>query len=137
MRERMVILGVVLALVGVRDANARATRKFDTPPSWLQKPTPDQVMAVYPTAAMDKGKDGETLLRCWVKTDGLLRDCLVRRESPRDLGFGAAALALVPKFLMNPALKNGEPVESEVEIPIHFKLVMPPRSVQDAAKPSA
>lgn len=90
----------------------------DTPPSWLRKPTFDDLAAVFPSKA--GGRGGQALIKCVVKTDGLLRACTVVREKPEGLGFGGAALLLAPSLLMKPALREGEPVESEASIPINF-----------------
>ena len=92
-------------------------------PDWLVKPTIDQMMAVYPSAA--NGASGKATIRCWVQTSGLLRSCDVWAESPKGMGFGGAALLLAPTFLMKPATKDGTPVEAEVTIPIAFESAGP------------
>jgi TonB family protein len=97
----------------------------DTLPDWLRKPTFDQLMATYPQEAGKKGKSGMAKIRCWVQLSGLLRSCTVINESPPGLGFGSAALVLAPTMLMKPATRQGQPVESEVTIPIVFKLDYP------------
>jgi TonB family protein len=94
---------------------------FDTPPDWLRKPTYDQMMAVYPRAAGQKGADGRAVIKCTVNLEGLLRDCTVAEETPAGLGFGPAAIVLAPTFLMKPAMRNGQPVEASVTVPINFK----------------
>lgn len=43
-------------------------------------------------------------------------------ESPNGLGFGQAALALIPQFVMRPAMKDGVPVESTVTVPLRWIL---------------
>jgi TonB family protein len=77
------------------------------------------MMAIYPTKA--GGRGGQGVIQCIVKTDGLLRDCKIAKESPPGLGFGPAALLLAPSFLMKPALRDGQPVESSVTIPVNFE----------------
>jgi TonB family protein len=95
--------------------------KFDTPPDWLRKPTLDQMMAaLVPAKAAAAGQSGKARIKCWVRTNGLLRDCEILDETPKGFGFGGAALSLAPFFLMKPALNRGQPVESEVTIPVNF-----------------
>jgi hypothetical protein len=90
----------------------------DSDPDWLRKPNLDQMAAVFPSKA--GGRAGSALVVCTVKTDGLLRACRIAQETPPGLGFGPAALMLAPSFLMKPAIRDGQPVESEVTIPVNF-----------------
>ncbi len=94
---------------------------FDTQPDWLRRPTQNELMAVWPRAALRKGVGGVASITCVVSTQGALFDCVTLREEPAGLGFGAAALALTPQFLMRPAKLKGEPVLSVINIPINFK----------------
>ncbi|MDP1616049.1 MAG: energy transducer TonB [Phenylobacterium sp.] len=93
----------------------------DVLPDWLRMPTQAQLMAVFPTKAMQKGVDGEATIGCKVSLQGALFECIVLSEEPADLGFGQAAIALTPQFLMKPAMKDGQPVVGGVRIPISFK----------------
>lgn len=94
---------------------------IDTPPDWRRRPTSDQLRVVWPTEAWARGRDGSARIGCLISTAGSLYDCLVVRESPAGLHFGQAALALTPQFLMWPAKLHGQPVVSEIEIPLNFK----------------
>jgi TonB family protein len=93
---------------------------FDTPPDWVKKPTPHELMMVWPADALKAGVTGAATIRCRVTVRGVLYDCYVEKETPPGVGFGAAALALTPQLLMKPATKNGVAVESGVGIPINF-----------------
>ncbi|MEO8114915.1 MAG: TonB family protein [Phenylobacterium sp.] len=99
---------------------AQAALAADTPPGWLRKPTAEDLMGVWPQSAMERGLGGKAVISCVVTTQGALRDCLVRSETPAGGGFGSAAIALTPQLLMKPATRNGAPVESRVEIPVNF-----------------
>jgi TonB family protein len=113
-------LGSALAAIGLAAA-ASSALAADTPPNWRHRPTPEELLAVWPRAALERGVDGKAVITCKVSVQGGLYDCRVERETPPNLGFGAAALALVPQFLMTPKLHDGTPVEgAEVTMPVNF-----------------
>ena len=87
--------------------------RFEAKPSapvLLQQATLDDLQAVWPAAAMKKGAGGFASLRCEVTVTGALQFCVVDEESPAGMGFGNAAKALAPQFLLKPAQLRGEPV---------------------------
>src|SRR5579884_1861153 len=88
---------------------------------WLRKPSMQQLQEVMPAGAMRAGVNGSATIGCTVTTVGTLRDCKVEAEDPPGMGFGDAALLLAPRFLMGPAVKNGQAVEGHVRIPINWK----------------
>ena len=90
-------------------------------PDWLVKPTGDEIARVYPRAAQRNHVSGSALLVCTVSTDGYLSDCTVSSETPKDAGFGNAALEASAYMRMQPATNNGAPVESQVEVPVNFQ----------------
>jgi TonB family protein len=93
----------------------------DQKPDWLRKPTADSLMGVWPTEALRKGLGGRAVIACKVSRRGALFDCSVESEKPAGAGFGGAALALMPQFLMKPAMKDGAPVDTCcIRIPITF-----------------
>jgi len=102
--------------------------EFDTPPDWLKRPTPNDLMAVFPTEALRRGRSGQTGIECTVTVQGALSDCVVLWEKPEGSGFGGAAIALTPQFLMKPATRDGRPVESTARFPINFKTFGPAAS---------
>ena len=120
MRQLSLGLCAALTLSGVAVAQEPATRP-DVLPDWLRQPTRSQLMAVFPTKALEKGLDGEATLGCKVSLQGALFECIVLSEKPSDMGLGQAAIALTPQFLMKPAMKDGKPVVSGVRIPISFQ----------------
>jgi TonB family protein len=117
MRKRQ--LTVICALAALTTAPAMAQ---DREANWLRRPTPETLRAVYPGAALQKGQSGSATISCTVTVQGALRGCTVVAEKPAGSGFGGAAVALAPQFLMRPALKDGVPVESTVRIPINWDL---------------
>jgi TonB family protein len=92
----------------------------DVAPNWLSKPSLEDLVSVWPAASLQSGKGGRVQMSCTVNLLGRLMDCSVVEETPAGAGFGAAALAMAPQFLMKPAMKDGKPVLSQVRIPIRF-----------------
>jgi TonB family protein len=116
--------------------------RADTPGDWLKKPSPENLLAVFPRGAFREGISGSARISCLATVQGVLTDCVVLDESPAGKGFGDAAVALTPQFLMKPARYKGEPVPSPVNIPINFKMegrgeVFGSKSVAPAALPWA
>jgi TonB family protein len=90
-------------------------------PQWLATPTPEDAQAVYPKAAAEKRLEGRATLKCGVNGEGFLKDCASIAEEPAGQGFGAAAMAIAPKFQMAKVAKDGMPVAGGVvRIPIRF-----------------
>lgn len=90
-------------------------------PDWVRRPTADDLLAVYPTEAYRKGISGRAVISCIATSQGAVMDCVALEETPPGAGFGVAAIALTPQFLMKPATFRGAPVASLVNIPINFK----------------
>jgi TonB family protein len=114
-------LGLAAALIWTGHGWAQPSAKTSTNPDWLQKPTVQQMMLVWPRAASFNGGGGKGVIKCVVNVQGLAQACTVESESPAGKGFGAAALKLAPMFLFKPATRDGQPVESSVSIPINFQ----------------
>lgn len=111
----------VLAAAAVSAAACPAV-SADTDPSWRRRPTPGELLAVWPRAALEKGVGGKATISCKVSLQGALYDCTVVSETPPGLGFGGAAIALTPQLLMNPPTHGGKPVAGgSVRIPINFE----------------
>lgn len=111
-------LGVALATSSASLAQAPVVI---TQPDWKAVPSADQMLLALPAAAAAQGVDGQATITCTVTIHGALTRCSVESESPAGLGFGAAALALTPQFLMTPATRNGVPVEGVARFPIRWK----------------
>lgn len=90
-------------------------------PDWIQRPTAEDVKQFYPPEALRRGVGGMAIIACQVAADGRLTGCVLDREEPAGLGFGAAALAMAERFRMQPMTKDGHPVAGgRVRIPIRF-----------------
>ena len=123
MRCNLVLAAALaLSVTGV----AQAAEPTVTPPDWLRRLRPEQLLSVWPKRALETGRGGKATIGCTVTTEGALRDCVVVSERPAGSGFGVAALALTPQLLMKPATANGVPVPSKISIPVVFPDFTPP-----------
>jgi hypothetical protein len=93
--------------------------RVDAPTSWQRRPSPEQLLAVYPTRAERAG--GHAVVSCLVTVQGALTDCEAVSERPAGLGFGDAAIALAPQLMMKPVTWRGAPARTTVRIPISWE----------------
>jgi TonB family protein len=92
-------------------------------PKWVNLPEQLDVAASFPAAAAAAHvATGHVMLACDVAAGGRLQGCAVTRETPKDLGFGAAALALAPKFQVSLWTDEGLPtVGGKINVPLRYE----------------
>lgn len=94
-----------------------------TNPDWVRRPTAEQMMRAYPSAAEARGVSGVAELSCLVKVDGTLTGCSVTSETPGNQGFGRAAMGLTRYFRLSPRTVDGQAVDgARVSMAIRFTL---------------
>lgn len=113
-------VGLAVALFASQ-AVAQIETTVDVQPDWKRKPTPANIMSVFPKAALKAGIGGRAMLYCKVSALGALFDCKVVSERPEGMGFGGAALTMSTQFILTPAMKGGKPVDFDgVQVPVIF-----------------
>lgn len=126
---------IVLALAAVALlAPQPAAAQFSVGPDWAERPAPEDLAPGYPKLPQQLALEGVVRLRCEVAPTGVLSDCRVAHESPKGMGFGAAALKMSATFKMRPPLQPGARYpDTTVQIPISFRL--PPTRPAPTAPP--
>ncbi|MDN5781769.1 MAG: energy transducer TonB, partial [Luteimonas sp.] len=95
-------------------AAASDAGRADTPPVPVSSPPP-----TYPRAALRRRESGTVLLRVHVGPDGMPQAVdLVRGSGSRYLD--RAASDAVRKWRFRPAMRAGQPVSGQVQVPISF-----------------
>ena len=113
--------GAAVALVAGVLAGPAAAQDIVNP-TWASIPDGEAMAEVYPEFASMATLDGDVNLRCTVAPDGTLSLCRVNVAIPEGLGFDEAALALAPRFRVNPREIDGEATKSSVQFTIRFRM---------------
>lgn len=86
-------------------------------PRFRHPPTP----AAYPPRSIELNQQGEALVRVRLDTAGIAVEIVLHRSSGHH-ALDSAALAAVRSWHFLPAMRDGRPVPSWVEIPVRFHL---------------
>ena len=114
------MLAAALAAPG---AVAQPTPPVITEPDWAELPSSEALAENYPKIGLLLDLEGYAQIACAVTVQGRLTDCTIDAETPRDMGFGAAAKRMSTAFRMKPQTVDGQPVAGgTVRIPIRFTL---------------
>ena len=115
-------------------APAWAENRVVINPDWAEALSPELVAEHYPKIGVALEINGFAAVQCGVTREGKTRGCSIVQESPKGLGFGAAALELSALFKLKPKSVDGIPVDDgEVRIPIRFLLPAEPDIDLDSA----
>jgi TonB family protein len=90
--------------------------ELNHPPRVIKKVSPD-----YPPSESRRGFVGNVMVQVVVGVDGRVRDAQVVQSN--NLKFNSYALAAVKKWRFEPGLKNGQAVDSPMQISIAFNLL--------------
>jgi len=77
---------------------------------------------VYPPIAQRSGIEGRVIVELFVDRYGLVQQVLIMQETPKDRGFGEAAVKVFTGRRGTPAYANGEPVSAHFRYPISFTI---------------
>ncbi|WP_354297451.1 TonB family protein [Phenylobacterium koreense] len=111
-----------------------ATEVIVTAPEWSEQPGGQEILAAYPGAPRSLLISGWARLACRLDKMGLLTECKVVLERPADLGFGAAALSLVPRYRLAPRLMAQGAGGESVALTVPFVAPPLPAAPADEAR---
>jgi hypothetical protein len=77
---------------------------------WAPEMRLSQLNAFFPATALESGRGGYALIKCFALPGHRVRDCSVVSEYPAGLGFGAAAVASQPVLRVQVRDQRGKPV---------------------------
>jgi len=102
---------------------ASATTGPSHSPGWIKAPDAETISDFYPTRANQMNVQGTSTIKCVVRSDHRLHDCVIASESPAGYGFGEAAIRASSTFQLRPAIENGvEQSEGEVTVPLRWAI---------------
>ena len=107
---RLAIAAAVAAMAAAGGAHADSL--------WAQHPQLGDIQRAFPKGVREPG---DVKLTCKATAEFRLEACTVASEDPPGLGFGEAALKLVPKFKLRKTV-DGKPITpgTIVTVPIQF-----------------
>jgi protein TonB len=89
------------------DATQVAPSSEVTAPVWLDLPTAHDFAVNTPERARKQEKSGSAVMRCFIRQDGGLENCVALSETPAGLGFGEAAVKMSSLFRLKPQASDG------------------------------
>ena len=104
-------------------------QQYDQPSSFLKYEGDSKEIDALLKEPVAKGLSGTTVVECTAGIDGRLRNCSIIKDDNPGVGYGPASLAAAKGVRVNPAIRAGQAVESQVRMP--YRWAPPP------AKPGA
>lgn len=115
------IIAALLMQAAAAGAPSRPPPSMADLPPWSKTPTKEDMAKVYPPDAARTNLAGSATVECTVGPAGELAACAVAGESPAQMGFGAAALTLAPKFQLPTKSPSGaSTVGRTVQFPVRW-----------------
>lgn len=96
-----------------------------TNPEWSELPRGFDALSAAPPIGYLFGLSGWAMLACKVGPLGLLEDCSVAAEGPKGLGYGQAALRLVPRYRLSLKMMDQGAAGERLNLQVPF--MQPPR----------
>jgi TonB family protein len=91
-------------------------------PIWASTPSERRLSSLYPTRALERGREGEARVACIVENNGSL-DCERVSEFPANSGFGQAAVRVAHMYRHAPQRWDGSnAVGSPVNLRVVFRM---------------
>lgn len=143
MRKLVLACAAGLAMtpsIALAQSGAAPHKSLDLPiegdfsPEWTDMPSAEQMSQFYPKLAQSLWLKGRARLDCRTTTVGTLESCHVGAERPAGMGFGDAALLLVPYFHYKPKLSHGNPVGGD-DVSLNIIFQLPPSATPPAPAP--
>ncbi len=110
------------ALVSPRVCAQEASKSEVTPPVVVQ-----HVDAIYPPSALAASKHADVVLTVTVDADGHVSKVDVLESGGADLD--EAAVVAARQWTFVPAMRNGKPIASRINVPFHFAPPAPPPEI--------
>ena len=134
MTVRSLIFAIAVAMALTAPVHAQTPRALSAKEAvWARMPSGNDIANYYPENAARNGISGWAAIQCLVTDKGLLANCRVLGESPRDRHFGDAALKLSRLFKLAAADKTGRSVAGGAII-VPIILTMPGKAGLDLPK---
>lgn len=90
---------------------------------WEKTPSSRLDPGSWPERALRLEKGGDAVLKCSHDEKGVLSACVVLKQSPGDLQFGAAALRMSRVFRLKPTLSDGSPLQpGDITFSVPFRI---------------
>ena len=86
----------------------------------------------YPVDAVASKTSGKVVMRVLVGADGSVKNVVVEESVPEGV-FDAVSVEAARNWLFNPAIKDGQPVEGWLRIPVEFEIDDPEPDTQEVA----
>lgn len=111
-----------LSLLVAISCSPGAAQSLTVNHTWSRTPSPAELRQAFPAKARAQEIEGFGVADCEVDPSGRLQDCRALREGPVGFGFGEAAAALGPSFILKRPEGSVWRPQQRIQVPIRFKL---------------